>query len=214
MSTRAPMAPERGRFITLEGIEGVGKSTQLAAVADACEGAGHMVVRTREPGGTDVADGIRALLLDVGGEGPLPATELLLMFAARAEHVGRVIRPALEGGQWVVCDRFTDASYAYQGGGRGQPADWIARLEHGVHGDLQPDRTILLDAPASVGLERARGRAAADRFERETEAFFERARAVYLERAQAEPERFRVVDASAPVATVARAVCQAIADLA
>lgn len=203
-------AGTRGRFVTLEGIEGVGKSTQVAAVVQACEAAGHRVVRTREPGGTAVADGVRRLLLDPAGDGPLPQSELLLMFAARAEHVERVIRPALGAGQWVVCDRFTDATYAYQGGGRGQALDWIAELERRVHGDLQPDRTILLDAPVAQALARARGRGASDRFEQETEAFFERARAVYLQRAQAEPQRFRVVDASASIATVEQAVRAAI----
>lgn len=207
-------AGARGRFVTLEGTEGVGKSTQVDAVVRACEGAGRTVVRTREPGGTGVGDGIRRLLLDAADEGPLAETELLLLFAARAEHVARVIRPALEAGHWVVCDRFTDATYAYQGGGRGQPLDWIAELEHRVHGGLQPDRTILLDAPVSLGLERARGRGAADRFEQETAAFFERVRAVYRERAGAEPERFRVVDASAALADVEGAVRRALEDLA
>jgi dTMP kinase len=209
-----PGTAAHGRFITLEGVEGVGKSTQVEAVARACEAAGHVVVRTREPGGTELAQGIRRLLLDPGGDGPLPETELLLMFAARAEHVGRVIRPALAAGQWVVCDRFTDATYAYQGGGRGQSPEWIAELEGRVHGDLRPDRTLLLDAPVEQGLERARGRGAADRFERETTAFFERARAVYHERAAAEPERFRMIDASGTPETVGEAVRAAVADLA
>lgn len=190
------------RFITLEGIEGVGKSTHVEAVVDALEQRNERVARTREPGGSPVADRIRALLLDPDSDAPMAETELLLLFAARSEHIERVIRPALHAGQYVVCDRFTDATYAYQGGGRGLPAERIATLERWVQRDLRPGRTILLDAPVPLALERARGRGAADRFERETAAFFERARAVYIERAQAEPDRFRVIDASRPVEQV------------
>ncbi len=203
-----------GRFITLEGIEGVGKSTHVATAVEACTGNDRDVLQTREPGGSAFADRIRELLLDPDGETPLPATELLLLFAARAEHVERVIRPALGAGHWVVCDRFTDATYAYQGGGRGQSLEWIAELEDRVQGALRPERTILLDAPVEVALERARGRGAADRFERETAAFFERARSVYRRRAEAEPERFRVVDASRPLTQVRTAVRDALRDLA
>ena len=187
------------RFITLEGIEGVGKSTHVEAVVDALRARGRGTVRTREPGGSPVADRIRSLLLDPGGDPPLAETELLLLFAARSEHLARVIRPALDSGQHVVCDRFTDATYAYQGGGRGLSPSRIAALEAWVQGDLRPGRTILLDAPVPVALERARGRGAADRFEREATAFFERARSVYLERARAEPGRFHVIDAAGPV---------------
>lgn len=190
------------RFITLEGIEGVGKSTHVEAVVDALRERGRSPVSTREPGGSQVADRIRSLLLDPDGDAPLAETELLLLFAARSEHLARVIRPALDAGQYVVCDRFTDATYAYQGGGRGVPTDRIAVLEAWVQGDLRPGRTILLDAPVPVAMERAHGRGATDRFEREATAFFERARNVYLERAQAEPERFRVVDATGPVERV------------
>lgn len=190
------------RFITLEGIEGVGKSTHVDAVVDALRERGRPAVRTREPGGSPVADRIRSLLLDPDGDAPLAETELLLLFAARSEHLARVIQPALDAGQYVVCDRFTDATYAYQGGGRGLPSERIAALEAWVQGELRPGRTILLDAPVSVALERARGRGAADRFEREATAFFERARNVYLERARAEPGRFRVVDAAGPVEQV------------
>ncbi|MDZ7787858.1 MAG: dTMP kinase [Halofilum sp. (in: g-proteobacteria)] len=190
------------RFITLEGIEGVGKSTHVEAVVDALRGRGESAVRTREPGGSPVADRIRSLLLDPDGEAPLAETELLLLFAARSEHLARVIQPALDGGQYVVCDRFTDATYAYQGGGRGLSSERIAALEAWVQGELRPDLTILLDAPVQVALERARGRGATDRFERETTAFFERARDVYLERARAEPGRFRVIDATGPVERV------------
>lgn len=190
------------RFITLEGIEGVGKSTHVEAVVDALRERGESAVRTREPGGSPVADRIRSLLLDPDGEAPLAETELLLLFAARSEHLARVIQPALDGGQYVVCDRFTDATYAYQGGGRGLSSERIAALEAWVQGELRPDLTILLDAPVQVALERARGRGATDRFERETTAFFERARDVYLERARAEPGRFRVIDATGPVERV------------
>lgn len=192
------MSPDH-RFITLEGIEGVGKSTHVEAVLDALRERGRSAVGTREPGGSPVADRIRSLLLDPESDSPLAETELLLLFAARSEHLARLVQPALDAGQYVVCDRFIDATYAYQGGGRGLPSERIAALESWVQGELRPGRTILLDAPVPVALERARGRGAADRFERETAAFFERARAVYLERARAEPARFRVIDAAGPV---------------
>jgi len=202
-----------GRFITLEGIEGVGKSTQAQRLADGLEAAGHTVVRTREPGGTEVGDRIRAVLLDPNGQAPVDDTELLLMFAARAEHVARVIRPALAAGQWIVCDRFTDATYAYQGGGRNIDPARIAVLEYWVQQGLVPDRTLLLDLPVEEGLGRARGAGDGDRFERERRTFFERVRKTYLERAVAEPERFRVIDASGDVETVAGRVGEAIGDL-
>ena len=199
------------RFITLEGIEGVGKSSHVAAVVEALQGRGHDVVATREPGGTPVADRIRALLLDADGDPPQPETELLLLFAARAEHLAQRIRPALARGQWVVCDRFTDATYAYQGGGRGLATERIAALEDWTQGDLRPDLTILLDAPVELALERARGRGAADRFECEAAAFFERAREVYRERAAREPQRFRVIDASGPIEGVRADVLASLA---
>ncbi|MFW5970250.1 MAG: dTMP kinase [Halofilum sp. (in: g-proteobacteria)] len=203
----------RNRFLTIEGIEGVGKSTHVGSVVEALRQRGRDVVRTREPGGCPVADRIRSLLLDPEGDVPLAETELMLLFAARIEHIGRVIQPALDAGQDVVCDRFTDATYAYQGGGRELPAERIAALEAWVQGDLRPGRTILLDAPVSVALERARGRGAADRFEQEAAAFFERARAVYLARAESEPGRFRVIDASGPVEQVReRVVAAALED--
>ena len=203
----------QGAFITLEGIEGVGKSTHVDAIEAALAGRGRTVVRTREPGGAPVADRIRSLLLDPQGEAPTPETELLLLFAARAEHLARVIRPALCSGYTVVCDRFTDATYAYQGGGRQLEAGRIGVLEDWVQGPLRPDRTILLDAPVEVALGRVRGRGAIDdRFERETAAFFERARSVYLDRARCDPERFRVIDASGPIDEVAAAVVAAAAE--
>lgn len=202
-----------GRFVTLEGIEGVGKSTQVERLAERLRAAGHEVVATREPGGTAAGDRIRAILLDPEGEGLADDTELLLLFAARAEHLARVVRPALAAGRWVVCDRFTDATYAYQGGGRGIDPARIARLEEWVQAGLQPDRTLLLDLPIAEGLRRARGGRDGDRFEREQEAFFERVRGVYLERAAAEPARCRVVDADAGIEAVGDAVWAALEDL-
>lgn len=200
----------RGKFITLEGIEGVGKTTQVATVRATLEALQRSFVATREPGGTPLAEDIRALVLAPRDE-PVPGSaELLLMFAARAVHVANRIRPALAAGQDVVCDRFTDATYAYQGGGRGVPLAQIAALEAMAHGDLQPDLTLLLDAPPAVALQRARRRSAADRFEAETIAFFERVRAAYLARAAKEPARFVVVDASRPLAEVSMAVTAAV----
>ena len=203
----------QGRFITLEGIEGVGKSTQAARLADALRAAGRGVVQTREPGGTAIGDRIRSILLDPDGEGPAQDAELLLLFAARAEHLERVIRPALASGQWVVCDRFTDATYAYQGAGRGIPSQRIAALEDWVQGDLRPDRTLVLDLPVEEGLQRARRDSRGDRFEREQREFFDRVRQCYLDRAVAEPQRMRVVDADASVGAVAAALLAAVEDL-
>jgi dTMP kinase len=191
-----------GRFITVEGGEGAGKTTQLAFLREALERIGHRVLLTREPGGTPLGEAIRTLLLGHRHDGMALATETLLMFAARAEHLERVIRPALAAGCWVLCDRFTDATYAYQGGGRGLPAARIAVLEDWVQGSLRPDWTLLFDLPIEVGLARAGRRGTADRFEREDWAFFERVRATYLERAGREPDRYRVVDADRPMATV------------
>jgi len=196
----------RGRFITLEGVEGVGKSTQLQAVCARLRGHGLTVLETREPGGTPEADEIRATLLKVRSDGFDPMAELLLMFAARAVHVESLIRPALAAGTWVVCDRFTDASYAYQGGGRGISSSRITALERMVLKGLKPDLTLLLDVPVSVGMERARRRGSLDRFEQEKDAFFQRVRRVYLARARKEPRRIRVVDAGQDLAMVQRDV--------
>ncbi|MFO8046785.1 MAG: dTMP kinase [Halomonas sp.] len=197
--------PKRpGRFITLEGSEGVGKSTNLARVVAWLEGRGLDVVQTREPGGTLRAEAIRELLLDPGLDEPLDAdAELLLVFAARAQHLAQVIRPALARGAWVVCDRFTDATFAYQGGGRGIDPARIAELERFVQRGLAPDLTLLLD----MSVESARGRLAArggeqDRFERERDSFFTAVRQAYLARAAADPGRITVVDASRPLAAV------------
>jgi dTMP kinase len=187
--------PPRGRFITLEGVDGAGKSSHVAALAEAIGALGHRVVTTREPGGTRIGEELREMLLHT----PMTrAAETLLMFAARSEHVEQVIRPALVRGDWVLCDRFSDATYAYQGGGHGVDPARIAELERFVHDDCRPDLTILFDVPPAVSRERleralAEGREL-DKFEVEREDFFLRVRATYLARAAAEPARFRVVD--------------------
>lgn len=190
------------RFITVEGVEGAGKSSNLRFVRGLLEREGREVVTTREPGGTVLGEEIRDLLLGHRDEGMAADTELLLMFAARAEHLDRVILPALSAGKWVLCDRFTDASFAYQGGGRGLESARIARLAGWVHGDFMPGLTLLLDLPVDEGLARAGGRAEPDRFECERSEFFERVRTCYLDLAAREPERFRVIDASAPMTEV------------
>lgn len=191
------MNPPRGRFITLEGVDGAGKSTHVEALAEAIIALGHRVVTTREPGGTRIGERLREMLLHT----PMThETETLLMFAARSEHVAQVVRPALARGDWVLCDRFSDATYAYQGGGHGVAAERIAELERFVHDDCRPDLTILFDVPPAVSRKRldralAEGREL-DRFEVEREDFFLRVRAAYLARAAAEPARFRVVDSA------------------
>lgn len=184
------------RLITLEGGEGVGKTTVLNALREVLQGTGNEVVCTREPGGTSLAEQIRGMLLDPRREPPTPETELLLMFAARAQHVRETILPALERGAWVLSDRFTDSSYAYQGGGRGLDAGFIASLEQHVVG-LVPGLTLLLDLGVAHGRDRASNRGLhPDRIEREQDDFFERVRSVFLARAAAQPERFRVIDAT------------------
>ncbi len=200
-----------GRFITVEGIEGVGKSTQVAALARNLEARGLEVCVTREPGGTPLAERIRSVVLERGAEDVPPVAELLLMFAARAVHLGGLIEPALRAGRWVVCDRFTDATYAYQGGGRGLDPTTIASLEGWVQGARRPDLTLLLDLPVARALERARRRGGeTDRFESQRLEFFERVRRVYLERAAREPGRIVVIDASGSPEEVARAVTRTI----
>ena len=195
----------RGRLISFEGGEGAGKSTVIAAVAAQLDRRGIEVVVTREPGGTPVGEAIRALLLDPTHPTLAAETELLLMFASRAQLVRESILPALERGLWVLTDRFTDASFAYQGGGRGLPTGVIADLERWAAA-IKPDLTLLLDVPVEIGLERARGRGGSDRIESEPDAFFERVRAAYSARAAIEPERIRVIDASRPQEAVAAAV--------
>lgn len=208
MSPRQP----RGRLITVEGIEGAGKSSSLAFLRARLEAAGKAVRVTREPGGTVLGEALRGLLLDADSRVDADA-ELLLMFAARAQHLDEVIRPALAAGEWVLCDRFTDATYAYQGGGRGVDTARIASLEAWVQRGLQPDRTLLLDVPVATGLMRAGQRSAPDRFEREQAAFFERVRQAYLQRAAADATRFRVVDAAASVAKVQNALALVVEEL-
>lgn len=205
----------RGAFITLEGGEGVGKSTQLSAVCVQLESLGLEVTRTREPGGTPLAEAIRALLIGDCDEGMDSDTELLLMFAARNQHLARRVRPALARGEWVVCDRFTDATYAYQGAGRGIDGGRIAQLENWVQKGMQPDLTLLLDAPVEIGMARAARRARGDdRFEREAREFFERVREGYLLRAAAAPERFRIIDAAQPLEAVGEQLRAAVAGFA
>ncbi|MFE0500638.1 dTMP kinase [Lysobacter soli] len=197
------------RFITLEGSEGAGKSTVLAALREVLADDARDTVVTREPGGTPLAEQIRGLLLDTHHEPPTTEAELLLVFAARAQHVRETILPALERGAWVISDRFTDASYAYQGAARGGDLDFIGELERRVVG-IAPGMTLLLDVPVSIGLQRARGRGATDRIEAEREDFFERVREGYLARAKADTARFRVIDATRPADVVA---AQAVAHL-
>ena len=191
-----------GKFITVEGIEGVGKSTNIEFLAALIEEKGLKVIRTREPGGTPMAERIRSLLLEHGEEPMTDIAELLLFFASRSLHIQNAIKPALQAGQWVVCDRFTDASRAYQGDGRGLNQDTINTLANWVQEDLQPDMTVLLDAPAEVGMDRAGRRGAADRLEIEKTDFYARVREGYLTLAKSEPHRFIVIDASRPLSQV------------
>ncbi len=202
-----------GRFITVEGIEGAGKSTCVTFIRERLVGAGKSVVVTREPGGTALGEKLRHLLLDHHQEAISPDAELLLMFAARAQHLARVILPALHAGQWVLCDRFTAASYAYQGGGRGIAEERIAALENWTQGVLRPDLTLLLDLPVHLGLERAGKRSEPDRFEREDGGFFERVRESYLQQARQHPQRYRVINAALPLAEVQAQIVQALAEL-
>jgi dTMP kinase len=192
----------RGRFISVEGIEGVGKSSNIDVLVSHIKEAGYEVLTTREPGGTPLAEDIRQLLMHRGDE-PIPEiAELLMMFAARSLNVNNNIRPALDAGRWVVCDRFTDSSRAYQSGGRGLPMATVNELAEWVHGDLWPDLTILLDAPVEVGMARAGNRSAPDRIEQEENAFFARVRESYLQQAIAEPDRFVVLDTTRDLVAV------------
>jgi dTMP kinase len=202
---------KRGRFITLEGGEGAGKSTLLAGLRDYVQQQGVELLQVREPGGTALGEAIRAIVLDPAHPHISAESELLLMFAARAQLVRERILPALEAGHWVLCDRYVDASYAYQGAGRGQPQERIAALEAWACAGLKPDLTLLLDLPVATGRARAAGRGAADRIETEADAFFERVRQAYRERAAAEPQRWRVIDASLSPAEVLNAAIAAVA---
>lgn len=193
-----------GRFITLEGGEGAGKSTNAAYFAKRLEAAGITLCVTREPGGTKLGEQIRELLLDPSSKDMHADTELLLMFAARAQHLNEIILPALHAGDWVLCDRFTDATYAYQGGGRGIDRQRIAELEAWVQQGFQPDMTILFDLPVETGLARAGKRGELDRFEQEQQSFFTAVRNTYLARAEQNPGRFRVIDAAQDLNNVQR----------
>ncbi len=205
--------PNKPLFITLEGGEGAGKSTAMRYLQQQLTRAGIDVLTTREPGGTVIAEQIRQILLQKQDEPLTIATELLLVFAARSQHIAEVIRPALARGQWVLCDRFTDATFAYQGGGRGVPLSIIATLEQLVQQDLQPDYTLLLDAPPSLGMKRIQRRAALDRIEAEQLAFFERVRQAYLLRAKQAPERFVVINSAKPLSEVKRQLAALVTQL-
>ncbi|MCK5724163.1 MAG: dTMP kinase [Gammaproteobacteria bacterium] len=195
-----------GKFITVEGTEGVGKSTNMAFIEAWLKKAGKELVVTREPGGTELGEKLRAVLLDAKEQSMCDDTELLLMFAARAQHLHEVIQPALAAGKWVLCDRFTDATYAYQGGGRGIKMSRIAQLEQWVQGDLRPDMTLILDLPVAAGLERAGKRSEPDRFELEKHDFFNKVRDTYLARAAALPERYQVIDAAPSITEVQQSI--------
>lgn len=198
------------RFITIEGGEGAGKSTAQRFIADKLAERGIMTVQTREPGGTPLAEAIRQTLLSVDGEAPVEMTELLLVFAARAQHLAKVIEPALSRGDWVLSDRFTDATYAYQGAARGLSVETISHLEQLVQSGRQPDKVLILDLPPAIGMARARSRGELDRFEREDLDFYERVRAGYLARAEAMPERYSVIDAEQALPQVESALAAEI----
>lgn len=202
----------KGKFITLEGSEGAGKTTAIDAIRDWAKNVAIELLVTREPGGTPTAEKIRELLLDKNNKDILPDTELLLMFAARAQHLNELIIPAISQGKWVICDRFTDATYAYQGGGRNIDMHRIEQLENWVQGDLRPDLTLLLDLPVEVGLSRANSRSEPDRFEIEKTTFFDRVRQVYLNRAAQFPEQYRVIDATKTIEEVQSQIHQVLND--
>jgi dTMP kinase len=191
-----------GYFITVDGIDGAGKTTQIEFICELLERTGRRVVQTREPGGVALGERIRSLVLEQREQTMSADTELLLIFAARAEHLERVIRPALARGDWIVCDRFTDATYAYQGGGRHISSERIALLEDWVQGTLRPDLTLLFDLPVEQSMRRVDRRGQHNRFDSETLAFFERVRATYLQRARAAPQRYRIIDASRSLSDV------------
>ena len=193
---------KKGFFITLEGIEGAGKSTMVNFIENFLIKDGHDVIKTREPGGTKIGEQIRTILLKNENNNLTADTELLLMFAARAQHMNEIITPALSSGKTILCDRFIDASYAYQGGGRGIDASRINLLEKWIQSNLRPDLTLLFDLDVSVGMTRSQKRSAADRFEQEKSIFFEKVRACYLKRAEDEPDRFRVINSGLPIEKV------------
>jgi dTMP kinase len=201
-----------GKFITIEGQDGAGKSTNLEVIRYFLEARGIELVCTREPGGTELGESLRELILNTSDSAMNDDAELLLMFAARAQHLSECIEPALAAGKWVLCDRFTDATYAYQGGGRKMAVAKIQMLEQLVQGKRRPDLTILLDLPVEIGAQRADERSVADRFEQQRADFKNRVRATYLQRAQAEPNRIHIVDAAAPMEQVAQAIKDTLAD--
>lgn len=196
----------KGQFITVEGTEGVGKSTNMAFIESWLKKAGKELVITREPGGTELGEKLRTVLLDAKEKAMCDDTELLLMFAARAQHLQQVIQPALDAGKWVLCDRFTDSTYAYQGGGRGIDMSRIAQLEQWVQGERRPDMTLILDLPIDIGLERAGKRSTPDRFELEKHDFFNKVRDTFLARAAENPERYAVIDASPSISVVQQSI--------
>jgi len=203
----------QGKFITLEGGEGAGKSSNIPFIETYLRERGIHLLMTREPGGTSLSERIRDILLDKNEQHMTSDTELLLMFAARAQHLEQVILPALANGQWVICDRFTDATYAYQGGGRGIANERIAILEQWVQGDVRPDMTLIFDLPVEVGLARAGQRSTPDRFEQENCRFFERVREAYLQRAEAAPQRYTIIDASPELPVVQAQIAAVLDDL-
>ncbi len=208
------MSNKAGKFITLEGGEGVGKSTNVAFIRDYLVSRNLSIVTTREPGGTEIAEKVRQLLLACDNEKLTDQAELLLIFAARAQHLEHVIKPALTQGKWVLCDRFTDATYAYQGGGRGMDVSAIAWLENYVQGDLRPDLTLLLDASSEVGMHRARSRGEKpDRFESERLAFFNQVRQSYLQQAKLNPDRIKIINAELELTDVQQAIVKALDEL-
>lgn len=196
----------KGQFITVEGTEGVGKSTNMAFIEEWLIKSGKELIVTREPGGTELGEKLRAVLLDAKEQSMCDDTELLLMFAARSQHLQEVILPALNTGNWVLCDRFTDSTYAYQGGGRGIELSRIAQLEQWVQGALRPDMTFILDLPIDIGLERAGNRSAPDRFELEKHDFFNKVRDTFLTRAAAQPDRYSIIDASPSISDVQQSI--------
>lgn len=200
----------QGKFLTIEGTEGVGKSTNIAFIQEFLQARGIELVTTREPGGTPLAEEIRELLLKNRDEKMDVTTELLLVFAARSQHLQTVILPALKQGKWVLCDRFTDATYAYQGGGRGLDTQLIEDLEQKVQGDIRPDLTLLLDIDVNIGLERAGRRGELDRFEHEQVSFFEKVRCAYLRRVNGDPQRYRVIDAAQSLEVVQHQIADSL----
>ena len=203
---------KKGLFITLEGIEGAGKSTAVDFIEDFLTKEGHDVIKTREPGGTVIGEQIREILLKNENDTLTYDTELLLVFSARAQHIQEVILPALSSGKTILCDRFTDASYAYQGGGRGIDTSRISLLEKWVQGDLRPNLTLLFDLDVSIGMQRTKKRSDADRFEREEIIFFEKIRNTYLERAKKEPQRFRIINSASSLESVKEQIITILKD--